>query len=82
MLNVLSVREAVSQARSEGIVLSECALRRWIRNGDLPVRMAGKKALIYYPALVDFLQCKDGGDNQAPATAAESGGIRRLEARP
>ena len=33
--------------------------------------------LLYYPNLVRFLQCEDGGDN-APATVIPSG-IRRVD---
>jgi hypothetical protein len=37
----------------------------------------GSKALLFYPNLVRFLQCEDGGDNIPAAT--ETHGIRRVE---
>lgn len=79
--NIVTVREAVQRCCADGLHVSEAALRRWIKTGELPVRKAGSKSLIFYPALCDFLRCEGGGDNQTPATAAESGGIRRLGAR-
>ena len=54
--DVLTVRQAVARARSEGLPVAECAVRRWIKTGALPVRWAGTKALLYYPGLVAFLQ--------------------------
>jgi hypothetical protein len=37
----------------------------------------GSKSLLFYPNLVRFLQCEDGGDNIPAAT--ETQGIRRVE---
>ena len=54
--DVLTVKQAAARARSEGLPVAECALRRWIKTGALPVRWAGNKALIYFPGLVAFLQ--------------------------
>ncbi len=57
MADVLTVNQAVERARSEGLPIAACALRRWIKGGDFQgFRMAGAKVLIYYPALVEFLQ--------------------------
>ena len=72
--NVLTVREAVKRAKQEGLPVSEFTLRQWIRIGAIPVRKAGTKILLFYPALVRYLQCEDGGDNQPGRVAV--GGIR------
>lgn len=76
MADVVTVKEAVQRARSEGLPVSEFSLRRWIKTGAVPVRMAGSKMLLYYPRLVDFLTCADGGDN-APVAAVRT--IRRVD---
>lgn len=76
MPNVVTVREAVRRAKQDGFGISEYALRNWIRTGAIPVRKAGAKILIFYPNLVKYIQCQDGGDN-APATVAAVPGIRR-----
>ena len=68
MGNVLTIRQAVSRARADGLPVSEYTLRAWIKTGLIPVRHAGVKQLICYPNLVRFLRCEDGGDN-IPATA-------------
>ena len=52
-------------------------LRLLIKSGKLPVRQVGSKVLIYYPNLIRYLTCEDGGDNVA-ATVIPSG-IRRVE---
>lgn len=78
MANVLTVREAVKRARSEGLPISEYTLRQWVRSGAIPTRRVGQKALLYYPNLVKFLRCEDGSDN-TPATVVVAPGIRRAD---
>ena len=77
MADVVTIREAVARAKAEGLPVSEYTLRAWIKGGAIPVRTAGQKALLYYPNLVRYLRCEDGGDNNPVAAAA--GGIRRIE---
>lgn len=77
MPNVVTVREAVKRAKQEGFPVSEYTLRHWIRTGAIPVRKAGTKMLLFYPNLVRYLQCEDGGDNK-PAAVTEFQGIRRM----
>ena len=78
MPNVVTIREAVQRAKSEGLRVSEYTLRRWLKTGAIPARNIGKKVLIYYPNLVKYIQCEDGCDN-APTTAGTGSGIRRVE---
>ena len=77
MPNVVTIREAVQQAKADGLPVSEYTLRQWVKTGAIPTRKVGQKALIFYPNLVRYLQCKDGADNQ-PATVAAAPGIRRV----
>lgn len=78
MPNVVTVREAVRRAKSDGLPISEYTLRLWVKNGAVPVRKIGQKVLIYYPNLVRYLQCEDSKDNQ-PAIVATKPGLRRVE---
>ena len=75
--DVVSVREAVQRSKIEGMPISEYTLRRVIKSGEIPVRRVGQKVLLYYPNLVRYLTCEDGGDNVA-ATVIPSG-IRRVD---
>ena len=77
MSEVLSIREAVRRSKDDGMPVSEYTLRRIIKSGGIPVRQIGSKVLIYYPNLVRYLTCEDGGDNVA-ATVIPSG-IRRVD---
>ncbi len=79
MADVLTIREAAARAKAEGLPVSEYTLRRWIKTGAVPARNAGNKMLLFYPNLVRYLQCEDGGDNSPSATVAGTG-IRRIEA--
>lgn len=78
MADVLTIREAAARAKAEGLPVSEYTLRRWVKTGAVPARNAGTKMLLFYPNLVRYLQCEDGGDN-SPAMVAGAG-IRRIEA--
>lgn len=78
MPNVVTIREAVQRAKSDGVPVSEYTLRLWVKNGAIPVRKVGQKVLLYYPNLVRYLQCEDGKDNH-PATLVGTPGIRRIE---
>lgn len=74
MPDVVTIREAVRRAKSDGMPVSEYTLRRWVKTGAVPARQAGAKILLFYPNLVRYLQC--GGDN---LPAAEVGVIRRAD---
>ena len=78
MPDVLTVREAVTRCKADGLPVSEYTLRHWVRIGALPARKVGQLVLLYYPNVVRFLKCEDGSDN-APATVAAVSGIRRVE---
>ena len=73
MADIVTVREGVQRAKSDGLPVSEHALRQWIKKGEIPTRRAGTKILLYYPNLVSYLQ---GGDDIRPIAAAP--GIRRI----
>lgn len=77
MPDVLTIREAVQRAKTDGLPVTEYTLRRWIKTGAIPVRNVGNKALLFYPNLVRYLQCEDGADN-TPATVAAAPGIRPI----
>lgn len=70
MPNVLTIREAVQRAKDDGLPVTEYTLRQWVRTGAIPIRKVGQKALLYYPNLVNFLQCADGADNPPISTVA------------
>ena len=75
MANVLTIREAVKRAKSEGLPVSEYTLRGWIRSGAIPVRRVGQKVLLFYPNLIKYLQCEDS----KPATVADNPGLCRVD---
>ena len=78
MPNVVTVREAVKRAKQDGFPVSEYTLRNWVRTGAIPVRKAGTKILLFYPNLLRYLQCEDGGDLK-PATVLAAPGIRPVD---
>lgn len=77
MAEVVTVREAVARAKTEGYPVSEHTLRQWIKTGEIPVRKIGPKYLIYYPNLLRYLRCEDGADNE-PEKAPAAGKIRPI----
>ena len=54
--DILTIRAAVRRARDDGYPVAEHALRRWIHQGEIPVRHAGNRQLLYYPTLLAYLR--------------------------
>ena len=67
MPNMLTIRQAVARLKSDGLPLTEYALRMLVKRGAIPVRYVGQKALLYYPNVVSYIQCADGADNPPPS---------------
>lgn len=63
MPNMVTIRQAVSRLKADGLPLTEYSLRILIKRGSIPVRYVGQKALLYYPNIVSYIQCTDGSDN-------------------
>jgi hypothetical protein len=76
MSNMVTIRQAVSRLKADGLPLTEYSLRILVKRGAVPVRFIGQKALLYYPNIISYLRCEDGGDN-VPSTEVH-GGIRRV----
>ncbi len=51
-----SIRQTVAALREEGIVISENALRVWVKKGDIPAVYSGTKAYLWYPNVIEFLK--------------------------
>lgn len=64
MPDVLTIRETVARAKSEGLPVSEYTLRAWIKCGYVPVVRAGVKQLVYYPNLVRYITCGGSCDGR------------------
>ena len=79
MPDVLTIREAVERAKTDGMPISEYTLRQWVKSGAVPVRRVGQKALLYYPNLIKYLRCESGTD-PAPVITVVPPGLRRIEA--
>lgn len=63
MPNMLTIRQAVSRLKADGLPLTEYSLRMLVKRGVIPVRYVGHKALLYYPNIIKYIQCVDGSDN-------------------
>lgn len=51
-----TIREIHRRLMQEGYRVSECALRRWIKEGKLPAVHTGNKALISYNKVLEILE--------------------------
>lgn len=63
-----TIHQIHQQLVQDGYQVSECALRRWIKEGRLPAVHTGNKALISYSKVLDILE----GIPSAALTAAIS----------
>ncbi len=71
---ILTIKETVERSQERGMPLSEYTLRRALRTGAIPCRVLGKKYLIAWQNVENWLTCADGADN-APVSLS---GIVRL----
>ena len=71
---ILTIKETVERSQERGMPLSEYTLRRALRTGAIPCRVLGKKYLIAWQNVENWLMCADGADN-APVSLS---GIVRL----
>lgn len=76
--DINTVPKLAQRAKADGLPVSEYTIRHLIRQGILPARYIGPKAVASYSALVRYFSCADGCDN-TPATAGTGSGIRRVE---
>lgn len=77
-VDINTIPKLAQRAKADGLPISEYTIRRLIRQGTIPARYIGHKAVASYSALVRYFSCEDGGDN-TPATVRKSSGIRRVE---
>lgn len=56
MLQTGTIREVRQRLVDNGFLVSEYAIRRWIKMGVLPAAYTGKKALICYANVVQLLE--------------------------
>lgn len=76
--DINTVPKLAQRAKADGLPCSEFHIRRLIKQGIIPARYIGPKPVASYSAIVKYFMCEDGQDN-IPATAATSSGIRRVE---
>lgn len=72
---ILTIKETVERSRQKGMPLSEYTLRRALHTGAIPCRVMGKKYLIAWPNVENWLMCTNGADN---TPIASSKGIRQI----
>lgn len=76
--DIVTVPQHAKRAKAEGIPISEYTIRRLIKQGIIPARYIGNKPVFSYAALLRYLSCEDGSDNN-PTTVVALGGIRRID---
>lgn len=56
--NILTISETAQRLKQENLTVTEYTLRLWVKSGKLPFRKAGRKNLLYYPHVINYL-CAD-----------------------
>lgn len=52
---IMTVPQAAARLRNEGVPVGEYRLRLWAKDGTIPSVQCGRKTLVNYDRLVDFL---------------------------
>lgn len=74
-VNLASIHNTALRCEQEGVGLTESAIRRLVKSGDIPSVQIGNKALVHWDNLVRFVQ---QGNNTTPTP--QSGPIRQIHA--
>ena len=54
--DLLSPRGIVARAKAEGLsAISETTVRRWLKTGEVHAVYSGNRALIYWPAVYEYV---------------------------
>jgi len=64
-----TITETASHLKDDGYDIAVCALRRFIKEGNIPAVYSGKKAMVYYPNVISFLT--SGAYNPEPTDVIE-----------
>ncbi len=60
-VDLVSIHDTAVRCRVEGIPLSETALRRLVKAGEIPAVKIGNKALLYWPNVTRFVEAGNSG---------------------
>ena len=50
-----TIRGTARRARAQGLGITECAIRRWVKTGDLPCIRSGNRMYVSWSALLAYL---------------------------
>lgn len=59
--DLLTPRQTVARLKADGLPVSEYALRSWVRTKQIPAAWIGKRALLFYPNVLKFIQQQTEG---------------------
>ena len=79
MIKMRLIREAYMQVKEDdpGTALTLCALRRIVRENKVPVVKIGRKMLLNYDALLDYLNSQ-GTEAETQDRLQDAGTIRKV----
>lgn len=73
-----SIRVMGRRCFYEGLPLRECSLRKLVKEGTIPARYVGNKALLNWADIMDFM--RSGASKQPqPSPPPQSGSVRQAE---
>lgn len=75
--DMMRPRRIIERLNSEGVGgLTEFTLYKLLKSGAIPARKPGRCYLVSYAAVLNYLQCTDGGDIAQPPRMADKPTIR------
>lgn len=75
VVSLASIHNTALRCEQEGVGLTESAIRRLVKSGDIPSVQIGNKALVHWDNLLRFVE---QGNKTMPKT--QSGAIRQIHA--
>lgn len=75
-IDLASIHATAERCKAEGVPLAECAIRRLVKTGGIPSVWTGRRALVYWPNVLRFIE--RGNGPEPPQEPAEQGAVRRI----
>jgi hypothetical protein len=61
-----TIRGTARRARAQGLGITECAIRRWVKSGEIPCILSGTRAYVSWHSVLAYIGLSDNVDKERP----------------
>lgn len=64
MNEINTIRGTARRAQAEGIGITECAIRRWVKSGEIPCILSGTRAYVSWHSVLQYIGLVEKADKE------------------